>query len=51
MPSKADTSFQNLRRLALQQYDYWKPESVIVEAKASGLPLTYEVKTDGYTSD
>ena len=44
MPSKVDTSFQNLRRLALEQYDYWKPESVIVEAKASGLPLTYELR-------
>ena len=32
-----------LRRLALEQYDYWKPET-IVEAKASGLPLTYELR-------
>ena len=30
--------------MALEQYDYWKPETVIVEAKASGLPLTYELR-------
>ena len=33
-----------LRRLALEQYSYWKPETVIIEAKASGLPLTYELR-------
>ena len=33
--------FPELRRVALQQYKYWNPEMVIVEAKASGLPLTY----------
>ncbi len=41
---KGRYEFPELRRLALQQYDYWKPESVIVEAKASGLPLTYELR-------
>jgi len=30
--------------LALEQYKYWQPETVIVEAKASGLPLTYELR-------
>ncbi len=40
---KGRYEFPELRRLALQQYDYWKPESVIIEAKASGLPLTYEL--------
>ena len=30
--------------VALEQYTYWKPESVIIEAKASGLPLTYELR-------
>ena len=39
--------FPELRRLAKQQYDYWQPESVIVEAKASGLPLTYELRNMG----
>jgi len=36
--------FPELRRIALQQYKYWNPEMVIVEAKASGLPLTYELR-------
>ena len=36
--------FPELRRKALEQYEYWQPESVIVEAKASGLPLTYELR-------
>ena len=41
---KGRYEFPELRRLALEQYDYWKPETVIVEAKASGLPLTYELR-------
>ena len=36
--------FPELRRKALEQYKYWQPETVIVEAKASGLPLTYELR-------
>ena len=36
--------FPELRRKAHEQYEYWKPETVIVEAKASGLPLTYELR-------
>jgi len=39
--------FPELRRIAKEQYDYWKPETVIVEAKASGLPLTYEMRKLG----
>ena len=39
--------FPELRRVAQEQYDYWKPETVIVEAKASGLPLTYELRKLG----
>jgi len=41
---KGRYEFPELRRLALEQYDYWKPETVIIEAKASGLPLTYELR-------
>jgi predicted phage terminase large subunit-like protein len=36
--------FPELRRQALDQYKYWQPETVIIEAKASGLPLTYELR-------
>jgi predicted phage terminase large subunit-like protein len=41
---KGRYEFPELRRLALEQYKYWNPESVIIEAKASGLPLTYELR-------
>ena len=41
---KGRYEFPELRRLALEQYEYWKPETVIVESKASGLPLTYELR-------
>ena len=41
---KGRYEFPELRRLALQQYKYWQPESVIIEAKASGLPLMYELR-------
>jgi len=41
---KERLEFPELRRKALQQYEYWQPEMVIVEAKASGLPLTYELR-------
>jgi predicted phage terminase large subunit-like protein len=39
--------FPELRRVAKEQYDYWQPETVLVEAKASGLPLTYELRQMG----
>ena len=32
------------RRVAYQQYLEWKPDMVIIEAKASGLPLTHELR-------
>ena len=41
---KGRYEFPELRRRALQQYKYWQPETVIIEAKASGLPLTYELR-------
>jgi len=44
---KERLEFPELRRKALEQYNYWKPESVIVESKASGLPLTYELRKMG----
>ena len=41
---KGRYEFPELRRRALQQYKSWQPETVIIEAKASGLPLTYELR-------
>jgi predicted phage terminase large subunit-like protein len=39
--------FPELKRVALEQYQYWKPESVIIEGKASGMPLTFELRRAG----
>ena len=39
--------FPELRREALKLYKYWEPEIVLIEAKASGLPLTYELRNMG----
>jgi predicted phage terminase large subunit-like protein len=36
--------FPDLRREALEQYKYWEPDMVIVEQKASGTPLTHELR-------
>ena len=36
--------FPELRREALEQYNYWNPDMVIVEQKASGSPLTHELR-------
>ena len=44
---KERLEFPELRKKALEQYNYWKPESVIIESKASGLPLTYELRKMG----
>jgi len=44
---KERLEFPELRRKALEQYHYWKPETVVIEAKASGLPLTYELRKMG----
>jgi len=44
---KGRYEFPELRRMAKEQYDYWQPETVLVEAKASGLPLTYELRAMG----
>jgi predicted phage terminase large subunit-like protein len=44
---KGRYEFPELRRKALEQYKYWQPETVLIEAKASGLPLTYELRNMG----
>ena len=44
---KERLEFPALRRKAKEQYDYWQPETVLIEAKASGLPLTYELRNMG----
>ena len=44
---KGRWDFPELKSEALEQYKFWEPETVIVEAKASGLPLTQELRQIG----
>ena len=44
---KGRWDFPELKGIALDQYRYWDPDTVIVEAKASGLPLTHELRNMG----
>jgi predicted phage terminase large subunit-like protein len=44
---KGRYEFPELWRKALEAYKYWQPETVLIEAKASGLPLTYELRNMG----
>ena len=44
---KERLEFPELRKEALEQYRYWNPETVIIEGKASGMPLTFELRKMG----
>ena len=44
---KGRWEFTELKKHAMEKYKYWEPETVIVEAKASGLPLTDELRSSG----
>ena len=39
--------FPELRRVAHEEYLYWRPDMVLIEAKASGIPLTSELRRMG----
>ena len=39
--------FPELKRLAWEEYKYWEPDCVLIEAKASGTPLTQELRRMG----
>jgi len=39
--------FPELKKIALEEYRYWEPDCVLVEAKASGTPLTQELRRMG----
>ena len=39
--------FPRLKQVAIQQFKDWKPDSVIIEKKASGAPLIYELRAMG----
>ena len=44
---KGRFDFPDLKNLAMQQYEYWSPETTIIEAKASGQPLIQELRRTG----
>jgi predicted phage terminase large subunit-like protein len=39
--------FPKLKRIAVEQYEEWQPDTLIVEKKASGSPLIYEMRAMG----
>jgi len=39
--------FPELKRKSMEEYKYWDPEMVIIEAKASGTPLLHELRQSG----
>ena len=44
---KGRWDFPELKQIALDHYKFWEPETVIIEAKASGTPLTQELRNLG----
>ena len=39
--------FPTLKRRAIEEYQEWNPDSIIIEKKASGAPLIYEMRAMG----
>jgi predicted phage terminase large subunit-like protein len=44
---KERMEFPELKQKALEQYRYWKPDACIIEAKAAGAPLVFELRKMG----
>jgi predicted phage terminase large subunit-like protein len=44
---KGKYDFPELKAIAMDQYKYWEPETVIIEAKATGEPLMQEFRRMG----
>ena len=44
---KGRYDFPELKQIAFEQWKYWDPDTVIIEAKASGQPLTDELRKMG----
>jgi predicted phage terminase large subunit-like protein len=44
---KGRWDFPELKDIAFEEYKFWDPDTVIVEAKASGMPLTHELRAMG----
>jgi predicted phage terminase large subunit-like protein len=39
--------FPELKKRAKEEYDHWQPDTCIIEAKAAGAPLVYEMRQAG----
>ena len=44
---KKRMEFPELKMKAKEEYDYWQPDAMIIEAKASGAPLVFELRAMG----
>ena len=44
---KGRWDFPELKQVAWDQFNFWEPETVIIEAKATGMPLTHELRQMG----
>ena len=44
---KERLEFPELKKKALEYYQYWEPDACIVEAKAAGTPLIFELRAMG----
>ena len=44
---KGRYNFPELKGVAFKQYEHWNPDVVIIEGKASGMPLTQELRNVG----
>ncbi len=44
---KEKMEFPTLKKRAWELYNYWKPDALIVEAKAAGTPLIFELRAMG----
>jgi predicted phage terminase large subunit-like protein len=44
---KGKWEFPDLKRIAFEEYKYWDPEVVLIEAKAAGHPLSQELRSTG----
>jgi predicted phage terminase large subunit-like protein len=44
---KGRWEFPELKRIAYEEYKYWEPETVLIESKAAGMPLTQELRATG----
>ena len=44
---KFRVDFPDLKRIAMEEYKYWSPDCVLIEAKATGTPLAHELRRMG----